>query len=435
MNQTIKKDELLSKIVNIGVVVLFFIIVIIIYQLFFNRSKQISKFEHFTSSGNETIYETSLKKLYFNNSRLLCSMLPTTSNICSSNGGESYIIYNFPIHMIKLADGNILSVFNNGRLYKKDDMFNTMWQGPLINSLPNDSIPLRMITLTPSLNTLLGVGFDNKLYMKQPDENGNLNLDTTWRLVPNNSNIIYVLFDNDTGYLLSIDINGQILTKSSSDIASPSTELLTKVNKPILRLYLDMNGYMLAIDDKFDLYQFSELNWKNSPLNTQRGANKSKVHDLLYHNDGRMFGLIFNPDKYMVQLMKQDQAFYLGDFTPFENHINLMNNNEFVMSDQDIIRSKVGNIKIYLETIDAGDAADNDPNIAYQKQILETKGKLRQFCKARGNATNSNSTYDNYDLLANVEQNDEKISNMKTLINTLLTYEPDKKHILERTTL
>jgi hypothetical protein len=212
-----KKDETLSKLINFGVVILFFGLAIIIYLIFFNKPKSISKFEHFLDTNtptntnttqltptnkNDTIYETSLKTLFQDNPRLLCSMLPNIGkNICTVNG-TPYIIYNFPIHMIKLLDGSILAVFNDGRLYKKDDILNTMWLGPLANSLPNDSIPLRMINLAPDLNTLLGVGYDNKLYMKQPDNNGNMNLTATWRLVPNNTDIIYVIFDSDTGYMI-----------------------------------------------------------------------------------------------------------------------------------------------------------------------------------------------------------------------------------------
>jgi hypothetical protein len=40
------------------------------------------------------------------------------------------------------------------------------------------------------------------------------------------------------------------------------------------------------------------------------------------------------------------------------------------MSDQDIIKSKVGNINKYLESINENEASDDDPNIAYQKQLL-----------------------------------------------------------------
>lgn len=436
-----KYDSMLSKLINYGTIILFFGIVVLIYLIFFNKpkSKFISTFEPFTStetfatsniSKNDTIYESALKTVFKDNQRLICNMTPTiNSNICTIDG-TSYIKYNFPVHMIKLIDGSILAVFNDGRLYKKDDIFNTMWQGPLANSLPNDSIPLRIINLSPDLNTLLGVGYDNKLYMKQPDVSGNINLTATWRLVPNNTDIIYVFFDNDTGFMVSIDINGKLFIKTTKDLTSNNTELITRLDRPVLRLYYDLNGYMLAIDNNFDMYQCSELNWKNSPLNIQRGANASKLQDVIYHNDGRMFGLVFNTATYMVQIMKQDQAFYLGEFTALEHHINLSNTNEFVMSDQDIIKSKSGNIKTYLEIIEASDASDNDPNIAYQKQIMETRAKLKQFCANRNSTTNSN--YDNYDLLASVEQNDEKIGKMKDIINNLISFEPDKARILEK---
>jgi hypothetical protein len=429
-----KKDKLLSNIINFGSVILFFGIAVIIYIIFFDKPKLISTFESFTSVNDivitDTLYETALKTLFNDNPRLICSMIPTIgTNICKING-KPYVKYNFPIHMIKLIDGSILAVFNDGRLYKKDDMLNTMWQGPLSNSLPNDSIPLRMITLEPDLNTLLGVGYDNKLYMKQPDINGNINLRATWRLVPNNIDIIYVLFDNDTGYMISIDINGKLFIKVSKDLTSNTVELINRLDRSVLRLYYDMNGYMLAIDSNFDMYQFSELNWKNSPLNLQRGANQNKIQDILYYNDGKMFGLVFNQSKYMVEIMKQDQAFYLGDFTPLDKHINSSRKTEFIMSDQDIILSKTGNIKKYLEAIEASDAADNDPNIAYQKQILETRAKLKQFCANRNNITSTN--YDNYDLLASVEQNEEKIGKMKNIINSLITYEPNKERIIEK---
>ena len=423
-----KKDELLSKLINFGTVIGFFAIAVLIYIYFFNKPK-ISTFESFIES-NDTIYETSLKKIYEDNPRLLCSMLPNIDNSVCNVDGNQYIIYNFPIHMIKLIDGSILAVFNDGRLYTKDNIFNTMWHGPLNNSLPNDNIPLRMVTLSTDLNTLLGVGYDNKLYMKQPDINGNLNLVASWRVVPNNNNIIYVLFDNETGYLISIDTQGKLFYKQSSDLTSNNIELINRLDRPVLRLYYDLNGYMLAIDDNFEMYQFSELNWKNSPLNTKRGANSSKLQDILYHNDGRLFGLVFNPASYMVQIMKQDQAFYLANFTPLDQSINLENSSEFVMSDQDIILSKTGNIKAYLEAINASDSADSDPNIAYQKQIMETRAKLKQFCATRNSTTSSN--YDNYDLLANVEQNDDRIMQLKNIINNLIAYEPDKNRIIEK---
>jgi len=447
-----KKDEMLSKLINFGTVILFFGIAVVIYIIFFNKNKIISNFESFETqitnplsissrinnsgignsgnSDNNTIYETSLKNIYGNNPRLICGMLPNPGNNICTVEGKPYVIYNFPIHMIKLSDASILAVFNDGRLYKKDDMANTMWRGPLDNSLPNDSIPLRMITLSTDLVTLLGVGYDNKLYMKQPDSNGYINLTAYWRPVPNNTDIIYVLFDDDSGYLISIDITGKLFIKVSSDLTSNNAELINRLDRPILRLYYDLNGYMLVIDNNFDMYQFADLNWKNSTLNLERGANSSKLQDIMYDNDGRLFGLVFNPNSYMVQIMKQNQAFYLGNFIPLDQQINLTNSGEFVMSDQDIILSKTGNINLYLQTINANDAADEDPNIAHQKQIMQTRANLLQFCANRNSTTSSN--YDNYDLLASVEQNDDKISQLKSVINNLISYEPDKARIQEK---
>lgn len=441
-----KKDVLLSNIINAGTVILFFVIAIAIYYVFFDKSAKDNRFELFTPEidygtdsevgipimKTDTIYEKSLKKLYSSNPRLVCSVLSSSiagSSVCIVDG-EKYVIYNFPIHMIKLIDGTILAVFNDGRLYQKDNIENTMWQGPLDNSLPNDSIPLRMISLTTDLNSLLGVGFDNKLYIKKPDMNGNLNLKTSWQIVPNNSNIIYVIFDNNTGAMISIDVNGRLLIKPNSDITNNSTELVNKVDRPILRLYYDLNGYMLAIDDKFDLYQFSELNWKNSKLNTKRGANSSKLHDVLYNTDGRMFGLVFNPDSFILQLMKQDTAFYLGNFQPLEIHLNTDDKGEFVMSDQDIIKSKVGNINPYLQDINGEDLTDDDPNVAYQKQLLDTKAKLINFCSNRNSTTNSN--VDNYELLGSVEQNNVKITHLRNIVKNLINAEPDNKRILDK---
>ena len=334
------------------------------------------------------------------------------------------------MHIIHIPDGKIVAVFNDGRLYKKPDIFNTIWEGPIKHSLPNDVIPLRMITLSPSLDTLYGIGYDNRLYMKPPDDNNTLQLSALWQLVPNNINIIYIIFDNENGNMISIDINGMLFIKASPDISSNNTELQTQLDRPILRLYYDLNGYMLVIDTQFKLYQFTELNWKNSALNLTRGSNASNIQDILYHTDGKLFGLIFNPKTNMLQIMKQEQSYYLSDFIAFDKHLSLENNNEFVMTVQDIIKAKIGNINKYLEEHNIINLADDDPNIAYQKQIIDTRTQLKQFCANRN--TSVSVDHKNYDLLASVDKNANKIDNLKTIINTLLTYEPDKEKIIDK---
>jgi len=62
--------------------------------------------------------------------------------------------------------------------------------------------------------------------------------------------ILHILFDNKTNYLISIDIDGKLFTKTSHDITGDNQELITLIDRPILRAYYDLNGYMLIIDNK-----------------------------------------------------------------------------------------------------------------------------------------------------------------------------------------
>ena len=454
LNSNNKKDNMLQSLINIGTVVLFFIIVVVIYKLFikgdydnlrregFQTKKD--KFED-TETDNETetkatssntVYEKALKNIYGDNQRLLCSMLPTineNSSICKVDN-KPYVIYKFPVHLLKLNDGSILSVFNDGRMYQKDSMESTMWKGPIANSMPQGTIPLRMITLSTDLTTLLGVGYNNILYVKEPQsesDSGSVNLTGTWKQVPNNSDIIYVLFDNKTNYLISIDINGKLFTKTSFDITGENQELVTLLDRPVLRLYYDLNGYMLAIDNKFNLYQFTDIDWKTTPLQTARGANPNKLQDILYDNDGKLYGLVFTPDTFMVQIMKQSAVFYLSNFKPLDLSITSKDTSHFVMSDQDILKCKIGSVYEYINTNSLNSTTDDDPNFAYQKQILDNKGKLRQFCANRGSNT-QNINYDNYALLADVEQNTDKINKLKNIIKNLMAYEPERMRIQEK---
>ena len=478
---------------NIIVVLCFFSLVIVVYNLYvkdiknskdvkdvkdepFENKKKKDKFDNVnnkmvkSSKQKNTVYEKALSEVYGDNKRLICSMIPIindTSNICKIDN-IPYIIYKFPIHIIKLIDNSILAVFNDGRMYQKYSMESTIWKGPIINSMPMGTIPLRMVTLGTDLTTLYGVGYDNILYVKEPQKkdnkyktkngsgntygrdpaetpvgNSSINITTIWKQVPNNSGIIYVLFDNKTHFLISIDINGKLFTKTSFDITSNNQELVTLLDRPVLRLYYDLNGYMLAIDNKFDMYAFIDIDWKTTPLQIERGPNPSKLHDILYDNDGKLYGLVFNTDSYMVQIMKQIEVFYLADFNPLDviltknskGSVDSKNtktiSNNFVMSYQDIIKAKIGSINTYTLNNFNDDATDNDTNFAYQKQIIESKTKLVQFCNDRSFNTN-NINYDNYEVLSDVEKNDDKISKLKNVIKSLMEYEPERMNIQDK---
>jgi hypothetical protein len=449
-NSTNKKDKVLQTLVNIGTVVLFIFIIVVIYKFFIVRDysnlregfqdKKLNKdrFEN-TLSNTKTIYETSLETVFGNNKRLLCNMLPSmneNTNVCKVDD-EPYIIYKFPIHIIKLIDGSILAVFNDGRMYQKDKMSSTMWKGPIVNSMPQGTVPLRMVSLSTDLKTLLGVGYNNILYLKEPkelSEGGGIHLSGEWKQVPNNSNIIYVLYDNKTNFLLSIDTNGKLFTKQSFDITSDNSELTTTLNnKPILRLYYDLNGNMFFIDTKFELYKFKDTNWKTSEIRDRRGVVGDKLQDMIYDNDGKMYGIVFNPETFIAQIMKQTSTFYLSSFKP----LHLLSNSDkwstnFVMSDQDIIKCKIGSIFEYITTIaNHHNNNDDDPNFAYHKEIIDSKNRLRQFCANRGSNT-QNINYDNYELLSSVENNSQKIGKLKNVIQNLMVYEPEKDRIEEK---
>ena len=386
-----------------------------------------------------TIYEKSVNNIFGQNKRFVCSLMPTmnpNSNICKINN-TPYILYKFPVHIIKLLDDSILAVFNDGYIYTKNNMDETIWQGPIENSMPQGDIPLRMITLSTDLITILGVGYDNILYIKAPntDDTGlgtSINFSAKWKQVPNNANIIYVLFDNTTNFLISIDITGKLLTKVSTDITSYNKQLNTLLDRPVLRLYYDLNGYMLAIDNNFDLYQFSDLNWKNSPLQIERGPNPSKVNDILYDNDGKLYGLVFSNDEFKLVIQKQKAVFYLSDFYKLDVNFNKTNKNKFLLSNQDILKSKLGSIDVFLTKNSFNDnTTDDDTNFAYQKQIMDTEAKLRQFCASRGSNT-QNTNFENYDLIGNVENNNDKIVKLQNIVKNLLIYEPDSKNMIDK---
>ena len=448
INSTKKKDYLLQTVINISTVVCFLIIVVVIYKLFIKGDYDALRREGFqdkkdkfadttaTATSSNTVYEKALKDIYGDNQRLLCGMLPTineNSNICKVDN-IPYVIYKYPVHIIKLNDSSILAVFNDGLMYQKDSMETTIWKGPIKNSMPQGTIPLRMVTLSTDLTTLLGVGYNNTLYVKEPlsqSDGGGINLSGSWKQVPNNTNIIYVLFDNTTNNLLSIDINGKLFTKTSSDITGENQELVTLLDRPVLRLYYDLNGYMLAIDNKFDLYQFTDIDWKTTPLQLSRGANPNKLQDILYDNDGKLYGIVFNPDAFMVQIMKQSAVFYLSAFNPLDKLITSKDTTNFVMSDQDILKCKIGSLYDYITTNAGNSQTDDDPNFAYQKQIMDSKAQLRQFCANRGSNT-QNINYENYDLLSNVETNNDKIDKLTNIIKNLMSYEPERMNIQEK---
>jgi hypothetical protein len=377
----------------------------------------------------ETIVEKRVNTLFEKSVRMKCNMVPTNSNIECEVGGESFVRYIFPIHMLSMPDKSILAVFNDGRLYSKNSLLSNQWKGPLKNSIPFDSVPLRMISINYKDNSLLGIGFDNKLYAKQADNTGSINVQGIWTLVPNNENIIYCITDKTTKKMVAIDVVGKLLIKKTTSLTS-DYEVVGELNVPILKMFYDSNGYMLALDTNFNLVQFKEKNWKASQLNYERGVNKMKVFDILYDQDGKLFGLVFVPGVGLLELMKQQEVYFMSDFVPLEFHTkhSLEGGDNFLLNVIKIIELKTG-VNLIEDNDSFGSSQDKDEDLtyAYMKSIVQNKVKMREFCKDRG--IGHAYKFENYDMLNNIQNQANQIFELKDVIRTILKYDPDKHKI------
>jgi hypothetical protein len=378
----------------------------------------------------ETIWEKSLKTEFAQFPVMLCNALPTLRESQCMINNEPIVKYKFPVHLLKISNGKHVAVFNDGRLYMKDKMTDKMWQGPLKNSLPNRSIPLRMVTLDPSGTKLVGVGYDNKAYIKYGDPNLSIDLEGDWRELYGLENIIYLMYFYDA----SIDKNRYIVIDTTGKIKATKTDNPNSglvefgvLNEPILKLILSADGYMLALDTKFQLRTFEDKEWSQSQFSTKFGANPNKVSDVIYDRDQLLFGCVFLPKAGIIEVMKQEEPDYQAKFVPFELNRFLTGGMESVLTDRTIIMTKLG---IFTgQGLLEEEALDDDINMAYQRQMLLDKQRLREFCKARGLLTENNQR--DYSVLRKVEDNKIKIDKLNDIITKLISFDPDQKPIQE----
>ena len=195
-----------------------------------------------------------------------------------------------PIHIIYTLDKKYLAVFNDGKLYIKNNLFDdTLWVGPLNNSLigsQEDGIGMRMIMFFPfnsnneRQNKLLGVGQDGFLYCKENED-----LQSQWikSSGENNDGLVYVFCDfyqdkvNYYPILYGITSDGKIVYKNQNKQAPIDTISgddfmklpFSEPDKPIinnakmLKVYWDRNGFLLGIGQDFKIYNsdcFSDFN-------------------------------------------------------------------------------------------------------------------------------------------------------------------------------
>lgn len=359
----------------------------------------------------KTVYENSIinHSLLKNNPELVCNLLPILD--CSDRK-------KFPVHMIKLINGQYAAVFNDGKLYSTDNYKENIWVGPHDNSMPNRYVPLRMINTTPYGNMLVGVGYDNRCYIKRSEKL--LDLTVEWQLmedIPSTTKVIYLMyyFDKEHGKSRKMIINDNGIIMIQEDNGS-----FRSINntKKLLKVFYDRNGFLLGLDTNFRLGSFDEKNWEVSTYAEKADINTHNlINDIIYDNDNKLVAITFNFDKDILDFKKQTGIGYDQKFIMLNKNENVDNK----MTDYQIIISKLGMgemLGLYDER-DKASPLDNDVEMAYQRQVLADNAELRKFCASRQD--NLNTDFIDIELNNQVSINNQKLENINNLLNELIS--------------
>ena len=387
-------------------------------------------YEFDTTEFPATIFESSLQQAYPDSPLVACQVIPALGSQQCRVGEIPIVKYKFPVSLAKLPDGKTAAVFNDGRIYLKDRMIDKLWQGPIKNSFPDRTVPLRMITLNPDADCLVGVGYDNRVYIKKRDPNSNIALETEWQQIDGLADVIYLIYELDqssgkNNYII-VNRQGQIV-RVPVDNPQTAPQPVGNIQDPVLKLVYDPEGYMMALDTNFNLRTFESKDWMNSQLSQGGRRNKMPVLDVLYDKDQLMFGLVLMKETGMAEVMKQEDAHFMSPFVPLDLNKYVDSSLDMRLTERTIIQTKLGVIpgqsQLEEETL------DDDVNMAYQRQLLEDKKRLREFCASRSLRTDAN--YKNYDVLRSIDDNAAKIEKLNQSIKDLIRFDPDQRAIKE----
>ena len=328
-------------------------------------------------------------------------------------------------------------------------------------------------------NNLIGVGFDNKLYIKNDpsdaDSDSNTNImmkkdktyENRWiqRSEPFiNKDIIYILYkqnnqnitidiNNSKDIALIIDTNGDLFYFSYNNSEDMTLNPIT-TNLSLIKIYFDQYGYLLGISSDLKLYRsrkqiyfdntyedpknkdLSEIGndiIPNEILFDEDKPNPTPVLDIIYDYDSRLFGLGIFPARKRTILMKQkyecSNCFFSTAFG-FSHEVNnfYSKKDDIKLSKEDILKLKSGydigitQIKKYPEL--------NDINAAYQKSSLNARKTLRKYCQKYNN-NNRNSNTQSFEMISRIEEQEKKIDELNKSIAQMIQFDPDKKKIQE----
>ena len=479
------------------------VILIIYYYNLTIEQKKIETFEDQTQIklkledyvNDKSVYEKALisKGLPF-----ACSVIPHSKYFDHSYCGEDYNIRTkkiiFPVHIVINYKGNYLALFNDGLIRQKTSITDNFWNNPLNNSVANQPtsnfgsndqiVPMRMITFDGN-NNLIGVGFDNKLYIK--DDKSDLSEDdpkkimqkektyqNIWKdMTPSaiNDGIIYILYkqhnqdisvdiDNSKDVALVLDTFGKLHYYSYNE-ESPRELINIPINNnlSLIKIYFDQYGYLLGLSNEFKLYRstrqiyfnntYLDPDDKKGNVNISKDENtilpgeiifdEAKINptpllDIIYDYDSRLFGLGIFPARKRTILMKQKyecQNCFFSSAFGFSHEVNNFystpESDKKKLQKEDILKLKSGYDLGITQTKKNPELYDI--NAAYEKSSLNARRTLRKYCKQYNNKKNSNSK--NFDMINRIEEQEKKIDDLNKSIAQMIKFDPAKKKIQE----
>lgn len=319
------------------------------------------------------------------------------------------ILYKYETKNVESTIDNYiyLGLFNDGGIYSKDDIKQTHWDGPLVNSLVEENgnlKSLRNLSLSKD-GELLGISFDGNVYIKtQQTENILRPYEMPWKKWDEvMSNVKYLMFNEKEDYYIITKDSKLLINKKPKELKT-TDGILVNVNK----IYKDYNNYLLVLDNDNKLYKSVNINYNNvNTIELMDEFSSTELVDIIYDNNKTLIGLGI-PEKGLknneTKLLQQKKQFFLSKFFLIENVSNTLRK---ILSKNEIIRFK-NNINVEkkeeLITLDE----------LYTKEKGNDQKEFRKFCSEKFSNTKVNLEIEN-----EIKINNEKLEKLSKTINNL----------------
>ena len=298
-----------------------------------------------------------------------------------------------------------LGLFNDGGIYSKNNIKQTHWDGPLVNSLVEENgnlKSLRNICLSKE-GELLGITFDGNVYIKtQLTENILKSYEMPWKKWDvEMSNVKYLMFNENEDYYI-ITKDSKLLINKKPQVLKTTDSILVNVNK----IYKDYNNYLLFLDNDNKLYKSVNTSDSNT-IELMDEFSSTELVDIIYDNDKTLIGLGI-PEKGLknneTKLLQQKKQFFLSKFFLIENVSNTLRK---ILSKNEIIRFK-NNINVEIK-----EAIESLDELYINEKKIDQK-EFREFCGEKFSNTKVNLEIEN-----EIKINNEKLEKLSKTISNL----------------